>query len=771
MLKNKSGKYLLLFFFCSIVITATAQKTGLVLSGGGAGGLCHIGVLKALEENNIAIDYVCGTSIGGLIGAYYATGYSPQEIEDVVKSSFFKSVSRGDLPAKYEYMIKKRDEYAAWLTFRYNFRDNYLKNLPTNFVNSIPINYYLMESFTSASNKARGNFDSLFVPFRCVAADVESKRAIVFSKGDLPTAIRAGMSYPFYLRPLVVEGKMLFDGGLYNNFPADEMIREFNPDFIIGSNVAEKNTTPDEDNLYLQIRTLMMSKTNFDAVNGKQSVVIEPWSEVSVFDFDSPQRLIDSGYAETMRQMPLIKKHLAARADTHILAEKRRQYKQQNMSHNIVFDSVEIIGFNKKQTQFISKSLALKNNKVLDLAQLRKSYFRLAGEEKIKNLFPVSVLDTTTHKYTLKLLGKAEKPFYLEPGAIVSNRPISAAFLGVQYNYLGKIGVSAYANGYMGKLNTSTHARLRFDFPGRIPFFIEPSGTLSRWDYYNSSILFFDFLKPAYLVQEDKFGELKFGVPVGNVSQFNVSGGFTQWGNSYYQTDFFTKQDTADQTYFDYFFTQANYQINTLNRKMYATNGTYLNLRARFLQGQESYYPGNTSIDTASYRNRLRPEWLQLKLTFESYIRTFKGFRIGVFGEGVYSTQNFFNNYQATILSAPAFNPTPESQTFFIDAYRAHKYIAAGIKAITTPIKSFDIRLEAYIFQPVNSILKTADNKATYSLPFLYRDFIGTAALVYNSGIGPISAGVNYYTQLPDLPYFSFFFHFGYIIFNKKSID
>src|SRR5690606_27723317 len=160
--------------------------------------------------------------------------------------------------------------------------------------------------------------------------------------------------------------------------------------------------------------------------------------------------------------------------------------------------------------------------------------------------------------------------------------------------------------------------------------------------------------------------------------------------------------------------------------------------------------------------NRLRPELLQLKLTFESYIRTFKGFRIGVFGEGVYSTQNFFNNYQATILSAPAFNPTPESQTFFIDAYRAHKYIAADIKAITTPIKSFDIRLEAYIFQPVNSILKTADNKATYSLPFLYRDFIGTAALVYNSGVGPISAGVNYYTQLPDLPYFSFFFHFGY---------
>ncbi|MEI8138190.1 MAG: patatin-like phospholipase family protein, partial [Bacteroidota bacterium] len=112
-----------------------AQKIGLVLSGGGASGLSHIGVLKALEENFIPIDYISGTSIGSLIGAYYSIGYSPKEIENLVKTSFFQSITKGDLPAKYEYMVKKRDDYAAWLTFKLNFKDHYLKNLPTNVIN------------------------------------------------------------------------------------------------------------------------------------------------------------------------------------------------------------------------------------------------------------------------------------------------------------------------------------------------------------------------------------------------------------------------------------------------------------------------------------------------------------------------------------------------------------------------------------------------------------------------------------------------------------
>lgn len=762
-------KILAVLLFCLGLKTLHAQKIGLVLSGGGASGMCHVGVLKALEENGIPIDYVCGTSIGGLIGAYYAIGYSPADIEKLVKTSFFGSILRGDLPVKYEYMIKKRDEFASWVTFRYDFRDDYLKNLPTNVVNSIPIDYYLMETFTGVSNRMHNNFDSLFVPYRCVAADIEVKKPVVFKSGDLPSAVRASMSYPFYLRPISIDGRLLFDGGLYNNFPTDVMMQEFNPDFIIGSNVAEKNAKPDDDNLYLQLRNLLMSQTNFSPVC-ENGILIEPWSDVNVFNFDNVQRLIDSGYVATLRLIPSIKKQIAVKTDTVKLEQRRERFKEYQKLGNIRFTDLEVIGFNKKQSGFISKSLFFRN-KPFTLEQLRKRYFKLAAEDKIKAIFPVAKLDSTGENYKLKLIGKREKPFYIEPGAIISNRPISEAFLGLQYNYLGKIGISTYLNGYLGKLTSSTFGRVRFDFPGRHPFFIEPSFTLSRWDYYNSSTLFYSFEKPAYLIQEDKFGELKLGVPVGNISQFNIAGGFTEWKNQYYQTDIFTKTDTADVTYFDYWYTQACYKINTLNRRMYPTEGTLLYARARYLVGQESYYPGSTSVDTLAFKNKDQPAWLQLKLTFDSYIRTFNRFKLGIFMEGVYSTQGFFSNYKSTILSAPAFNPTPESQTFFIDAFRAHNYFAAGLKAITSPARSLDIRLEAYIFQPYRSIRDNTEGKAEYTSPFLYRYLSGLAALVYNSAIGPISIGINYYDQNDKKYTLSPFFHIGYIIYNRKSIE
>lgn len=752
--------------FCLLFTNSKSQKIGLVLSGGGASGLSHIGVLKALEENSIPIDYVCGTSIGGLIGAYYATGYSPTEIENLVKTSFFQSITQGDLPTKYEYLIKKREDYGAWLSFKYNFKTTYLKNLPTNVINSVPIDYYLMETFTGASNGANNNFDSLFIPFRCVAADVENKQTIVFRNGDLPSSIRASISYPFYLRPISLDGKLLFDGGLYNNFPNDVMLKEFNPDFIIGSNVADKNIKPDDENLVLQLRSLLMSQTNYSPVC-ENGIIIEPWSEVNVFNFNQAQRLIDSGYTATIRAIPYIKEQIRVQFDSTELVTKRYLYRKNLINKDIRFNNLELSGFDKGESQFISKSI-FRKNKPFTFAQLQKRYFRLASDDKIKNIFPIAQLDSAKKNYTLKIIGKKEKPFYIEPGAIISNRPISEGFLGIQYNHLGKIGFSAYVNGYLGKLTTSSHSRLRFDFPGNVPFFIEPSFTYSRWDYYTSSALFYDFLKPAYLIQEDKFSELKVGIPVGNISQFNIAGGYTQWKNQYYQTDIFTKLDTADATSFDYFYVQANYKINTLNRKMYATEGTLLNIRARYLEGMESYIPGSTSKDTIGFKNTYQLPWLQLKLTFDSYIKTFKGFKIGVFAEGVYSTQSFFNNYKSTILSAPAFNPTPESQTFFIDTYRAHNYLAGGIKAITSPLKGFDIRLEAYLFQPYQSIIDK-NGYAAYSTPFLYRYFSGLAALVYKSPIGPVSAGVNYYDQYENP--FSIFFHIGFIIFNRKSID
>jgi NTE family protein len=685
----------------------------------------------------------------------------------MVKEQAFSDLTKGEMSPKFGYYVRKRDDYASWRTLKLNLNGSLLSNLATNLINSVPIDFYLMETFAPANAASHYNFDSLLVPFRCVASDIEKKQSVVFRDGDMPSAIRASMSYPFYIRPISIDSALLFDGGLYNNFPTNVMYEELYPDFMIGSSVTENSQMPSDDNLYLQLRNMLMNKSNFDPVC-ENGIIIQPWADVSIFNFESVQRLIDSGYVATMRQMPQIKKCITNFENPEQLNAKRKVFREKVQVSKIVYDKIVIQGVSPKMQKFVSKSISNKG-KPITFKQLKRQYFRLMADEKIKSAYPTTKLDTASGKYTLTLNTKRDKHLFFDIGGNLSNRPISNFFLAVQYNHIGRIGFTAYANGYLGKLNSSSHTKLRFEFPTKIPFYIEPSFTISRWDYYKSSALFYDFEKPAYLIQEDLFGELNIGAPVGNIGKIVLSGGMSEWKNKYYQAEVFSRLDTSDVSIFDFGYGQLSYQINTLNRKQYASEGTNILVRAKLVSGVERYYPGSTALDTVQVINGPGHDWFNFKITIDKYIKPIKYFKVGVFAEGVYSSQDFFRNYQASILSAPSFNPIPESQTLFIDDYRAHQYLAGGLKAIATPYKNLDVRFEGYLFQPVYSIIKTKDNKVDYSTAFLYRHFLGMGALVYHTPIGPISVGVNYYDKNENS--FSFFFHFGYTIYNKKSID
>ena len=421
-------KQIFTFSYLICMLTMHGQKVGVVLSGGGASGLAHIGVLKALEENNIPIDYISGTSIGGLIGAYYAAGYTPKEIENLVKESFFLKVTKGEVPFQNTFLLKERQSYASMVTFKVNPGKTFLRNLPVNVINSVPIDYYLMETFCGTSANAKYNFDSLLIPFRCVASDVQNKQLKLFKEGDLATAVRASMSYPFYLRPIEVDNALLFDGGLYNNFTTDVMYKEFNPDFIIGSNVAEKTPPPDDDDLYSQLRNMLVNQTNFDPI-GENGILVQPWSDVNIFNFSDAQRLIDSGYAATKRNIQKIRLQVKRNAENSSLADKRAQLRSQEKK-NITFNDVQIQGLSMKQKDYVLKSIFFER-KPFTLSQLKRRYFRLASDELIRSIYPVAERSFMDSSYRLILRTKDEKPLFVDVGALVSNRPISEAFFGV----------------------------------------------------------------------------------------------------------------------------------------------------------------------------------------------------------------------------------------------------------------------------------------------------------------------------------------------------
>ena len=157
-------------------MSLSAQRVGLVLSGGGASGFAHIGVLKALEENNIPIDYITGTSAGALVGSMYACGYTPSEIEAFVLSEKFQLMTSGDVEPKQEFLLREPESNSDMISFSFSKDSIFKKSLPTNFVRSELMDFEMLRFLGMTSAAIGDDFDSLFVPFRCVASDIAAKK-------------------------------------------------------------------------------------------------------------------------------------------------------------------------------------------------------------------------------------------------------------------------------------------------------------------------------------------------------------------------------------------------------------------------------------------------------------------------------------------------------------------------------------------------------------------------------------------------------------------
>ena len=172
--------------FLAAIQIVSAQKVGLVLSGGGAKGAAHIGVIKALEENNIPIDYITGTSIGAIIGSLYAMGYSPEEMLELMLSKEFSYWQTGTVEEQYTYYFKEPYPTPEFAHFSIDMSDSLqikASFLPQSLINPIQMNQAFMALFSQATAKAGWNFDNLFVPFRCVASDIYTKKPIIFKNG------------------------------------------------------------------------------------------------------------------------------------------------------------------------------------------------------------------------------------------------------------------------------------------------------------------------------------------------------------------------------------------------------------------------------------------------------------------------------------------------------------------------------------------------------------------------------------------------------------
>src|SRR5688572_12437947 len=216
--------------------TAARQQIGLVLSGGGARGGAHIGVLKALEELRVPVDYVAGTSIGAVVGGFYVSGMSVADLEQLVESLEWESAFLNVTPRQLKSFRRKRDDDSFLVNQKPGLNDGEFE-LPIGLIQGQVIDMIISRETLRASQVE--NFDQLAIPFRAVAGDLVTGEAVVLGSGSLARAIRASMSIPAALSPIEIDGRLLVDGGIAMNLPVD-VARDMGADVVIAVDISSE---------------------------------------------------------------------------------------------------------------------------------------------------------------------------------------------------------------------------------------------------------------------------------------------------------------------------------------------------------------------------------------------------------------------------------------------------------------------------------------------------------------------------------------------------
>ncbi|TVR75689.1 MAG: hypothetical protein EA408_00020, partial [Marinilabiliales bacterium] len=473
-----------------------------VLSGGGAKGIAHIGVLQALEENGIPVDYIAGTSIGAIVGGLYAAGYSPAEMMEIVRSDEFIAAARGRIEDKYGlYYLQPRPD-PAWLRINVSrehlldFQGVIQSNIPTNIVSPFLMDFLFMEYLGPAAAAANYSFDNLLVPFRCIAANIEDNRGEVMRYGSLADAVRASMTFPFYFKPITIDGRLMMDGGMFNNFPADVVHMEFVPDIVIGSVVSGNPEKPSPHDIVSQLQTMLMAYTRYDIGTERGFMVRPDVPDLNVTDFSQSERVYQIGYEAAIARISENQHLFEYRVEGGVLEQKREAFRSEMPA--LMIDQVTVSGLRDNERRFAENFLK-RSSEPADLEEIKRNYLALLSLRRFKNSYPRIIYNYETGYYDFFADMEYDSDYFRTIGGNISSENINQAFSEVQFWRLDKNPAHLSTRAYFGSFYTSAGLSGRMDFIGRHPFYLFTDITYSHWKYSSSPLFFFEEQKPAFL--------------------------------------------------------------------------------------------------------------------------------------------------------------------------------------------------------------------------------------------------------------------------------
>jgi NTE family protein len=377
-MKSTTLLCLLLFYFGTIFSQENELKVGLVLSGGGAKGLAHIGALKVIEESGVKIDYIGGTSMGAIIGALYAAGYSATELDSIFQNTNFANLIQDNLPRSAKTFYEKEDSERYALTLPFN-------NFKISFPQALSGGQKIYNELVRLLYHVREikDFDKLPIPFLCVATNVETGEEVLLKHGYLPEAILASGTFPSLFEPSEIEGAILIDGGVVNNYPIEE-VKEMGANVLIGVDVqhglSNRESLMSATEVLLQINNY---RTVRDMVKKSKEtdIYIQPNIEkYSVMAFDMGKKIVRSGEVAASDKYAELKE-LALRQNRPQTTKKRIEVKD-----SLFIKGLVIKGNNDYTRGYIKGKLRLKLETKMSFEKLQQGINNLAATGNFQSI-------------------------------------------------------------------------------------------------------------------------------------------------------------------------------------------------------------------------------------------------------------------------------------------------------------------------------------------------------------------------------------------------
>jgi len=507
--------------------TAKRPRIALVLSGGGARGAAHVGVLKVLEELRVPVDCVVGTSMGSVVGGAYATGMSVAEMQDLLSSVGLADVLNDEPPRREKSIRRKEDDRLNFVTPELGVKDGALE-LPSGVVSGVGLETFLRKA---VNIKGFVDFDRLPVPYRAVATNLENGEMVVLRSGEVARAMRASLAIPGVIAPAQVAGNLLVDGMVVRNLPVD-IGRQLCGDVVIAVNVGTPLMKRGQLQSLISVGQQMLSilteqnvKESLAKLTDKDVLITVDLEGFTVSDFDRMPAISLAGeksarsFEKELARFSLPPKEYAAlrtRQITTPVADTRP------------IDEIRVEGLHRVNPETVVGAMETRKGDVPDVTRLSRDMQRIYGSGDFEHVDYRLIDEKGKHVLTVDALEKAWGPNYLRFGLTLSSDFTSSSYFNLLGSYratwLNSLGAE-----WLNELQVGRTNRLYTQFyqplvPSRY-FFVAPSFMLERTpvDLYSGQTKVAEFNNRIVRGQIDvgsqftRYGEVRLGVLAGTL--------------------------------------------------------------------------------------------------------------------------------------------------------------------------------------------------------------------------------------------------------------